>query len=439
MKRRAANFFAWCAFIFTCSNSLALSAETSKPLTLAAALATAGEAHPDLAIAEAERDTVAAERDFAAARQDVTVTLEGILRSGRPTSNESNTFQSDNSVRLTARKNLYDFGRAASARQAAQLEFDSRQLSVLETHDQRRIEIMSRFFEVLLADLQFTVDDETMAVAYVRVENARDRLENGQISKVDLSEIEHAYQEVLVKRSASQKRQRITRALLANAMNRSGDLAADLDDPMLSSNNRAVAEYETMVSIMLANNPRLRAQQTLVEATQKRLEALRAETSPTLDAEVEAADYRRSAAARDRLRAGLILTWPLYQGNRIDARLAREQAQFHKLQANNEKLKMELNQALLETLLEIEQLQKTVRGAAQKQSESSDLLLEKSRGLYEMELKTNLGDSMAATIAAKLRQRKTEYQLALAFAKLEALLGQPLPEIKNVVSGEKAK
>lgn len=439
MKRRAANFFAWCAFIFTCSNSLALSAETSKPLTLAAALAAAGEAHPDLAIAEAERDTIAAERDFAAARQDATLTLEGILRSGRPTASESNEFQSDNSIRLIARKNLYDFGRTTSAVQAAQFELDSRQLSMLETHDQRRLEIMSRFFEVLLADLQFTVDDETMAVAYVRIENARDRLENGQISKVDLSETEHAYQETLVRRSASQKRQRITRALLANAMNRPNDLAADLDDPMLNSNNRAVAEYETLISLMLVNNPRLRAQQVLLAATQKRLEAVRADRSPTLDAEVEAGDYSRSAATRDRLRAGLILTWPLYQGNRIDARLAREQAQFHKLQANNEKLKMELNQALLETLFEIEQLQKTVRGAAQKQSEASDLLLEKSRGLYEMELKTNLGDSMAATIAAKLRQRKTEYQLALAFAKLEALLGQPLPEIKNVVSGEKAK
>jgi outer membrane protein TolC len=141
---------------------------------------------------------------------------------------------------------------------------------------------------------------------------------------------------------------------------------------------------------------------------------------------VEAAGYSRSAATRDRLRAGVVLSWPLYQGGRVDVRLAREQAQFHKLQAGHDKLKMELSQALLEACLEIEQLQKTVRGAARKQTVFRDLALEKSRAVYEMELKANLGDSMAATMDARLRERRTEYQLALAFARLEALLGKPL-------------
>jgi hypothetical protein len=33
---------------------------------------------------------------------------------------------------------------------------------------------------------------------------------------------------------------------------------------------------------------------------------------------------------------------------------------------------------------------------------------------------------MAATVEARLRERRVEYQLALAFARLEALLGKPL-------------
>jgi outer membrane protein TolC len=121
-----------------------------------------------------------------------------------------------------------------------------------------------------------------------------------------------------------------------------------------------------------------------------------------------------------------VLNWPLYQGDRVNARIAREQAQFHKLQAGYDKLKMGLSQALLENWLEIEQLQKTVRSAAKKQTAFRDLALERSRAVYELELKTNLGDSMAATVEAKLRERHTEYQLALAFARLEALLGKPL-------------
>ncbi len=111
--------------------------------------------------------------------------------------------------------------------------------------------------------------------------------------------------------------------------------------------------------------------------------------------------------------------------------MAREQAQFQHLQAESGKLGMDLEQSLLETCLEIDELQRTVRNAARKNSDYRDLALERARGQYEVELKTNLGDSMAATMAAKLRERKTEYQLALAFARLEALLGQELEKVSG--------
>jgi outer membrane protein TolC len=120
------------------------------------------------------------------------------------------------------------------------------------------------------------------------------------------------------------------------------------------------------------------------------------------------------------------LSWPLYSGNRVDALMAREQAQFQRLQAESEKLALDLEQAVLDAWLEIGELQRVERNAARKNSDYRDLALERSRGQYEVELKTNLGDSMAATMEAKLRERKTEYRLALAFARLEALLGLPL-------------
>ena len=110
------------------------------------------------------------------------------------------------------------------------------------------------------------------------------------------------------------------------------------------------------------------------------------------------------------------------------AQLEREQAQFHKLQAEAERLRMRLAEALLQVWSDTEQLQQSVRAAAGKQADYRDLALEKARGQYEVELKTNLGDAMAATMEAKLRQRTTEYQLALALARLEALLGEPLVE-----------
>ena len=404
-------------------------------LTLDAALATAESAHPDLMLAQAERDRALADRDIANSRQDTSIDFEGILRRGRPTIDIlGEDFARDNSVRLTARKTLYDFGRSSNAAQAAEFELSARDADLTTALDDRRLEIMARYFDVLLADMQYTVDNELMSVYYVRFDQGKDRMAQGQISSVELAELETRYRDILEKRTASAQRQRITRALLANAMNRPGELPGDLEDPKLTGNQRILPDYETLLPILLNNNPRLRAQQEMLAASQKRLESLRADKGPILDAEVQAADYSRPATTRNNLSAGLILSWPLYQGNRSDSRVAREMAQFNILQANTEKLKMELTQALLETCLDITQLQSTAREAAQKYADYRDQQLERSRGLYELELKSNLGTSMAETSDAKLRVRRNEYQLALSFARLEALMGKPLGD-----TGDKPK
>jgi outer membrane protein TolC len=215
-------------------------------------------------------------------------------------------------------------------------------------------------------------------------------------------------------------------------MNQPGQLAAELEDPKLTANDLTLPDYEILLPVMQENNPRLRTQLALLEASRQRMEALRAENSPMLDAEVEAAGYSRETATRDNLRAGVVLTWPVYQGRRVSAQLAREQAQFHKLQAEADKLRMDLAEALLEVWAEIDQLQRSGRAAARKQVEYRDLALEKARGQYEVELKANLGDAMAATMEAKLRERRTEYQLALGFARIQALLGKTLESmVKN--------
>jgi hypothetical protein len=98
---------------------------------------------------------------------------------------------------------------------------------------------------------------------------------------------------------------------------------------------------------------------------------------------------------------------------------------------------MDLTQTLLETCLDISRLQSTARGAARKYTEYRDLQLERSRGLYELEMKSNLGTSMVETSDARLRSRRNEYQLALSFARLEALLGKPLSAAATIKGNEK--
>ncbi len=412
--------------LVTLLSPLSLIAQSAKVLTLEQALQAADAPHPDMQIAQAERALALADQSATGARRDLSVNVEGRLQQAQSSSPNAQ-LTADNSVRLLARKNLYDFGRAASAEGAASAALDARDLQLIDVRDQRRLDIMARYFDVLVADMQYISDNEYMTVWYLNFDRARERYAQKLASKVEVAELEAHFQDLRVKRNATQTRQRLSRALLADAMNQPGQLAADLADPLLASNNRTLPEYETLLTL-IEQNPKLKANQQLLEASRQRMEAVRADKNPSLDLELEANDYaNRKLAGRDELRAGVVLSWPLYQGNRVSAQLAREQAQFQKLQAETEKYRRSLMSSVLAAWIDVEQLQKTERNAAQIQADYRDLALERSRALYEVELRTTLGETMATTADAKLRQRSVEYKLALALAKLEALLGQALP------------
>lgn len=393
-------------------------------LTLEQALASASSNHPDLAIAEADRAGATADLASASARRDWSVIFDAGARHVKPMQGDD---VDDSYARINARKNLYDFNRTRYAEDAARSEVAARDAALITTQDRRRLDIMARFFDVLVADQQYTADNEFMAVAYVNFDNGRERHALGQISSVELAEMENRFQDWRVRRDLSERRLRATRAQLANAINRPGVLPGELIDPPLPGNQRPIPEFEALLPSLEVNNPRLKAQRAALEASRQRVASLRAERSPSLDAEIEGAEYGRATGTRDRLRAGVLLNWPLYQGERVDARVAREQATLAKLAAEYDKIKMDLSQTLLETWQEAQHLQSVARAAARQHTATRDLQLERSRAYYEVELRANLGDAMANTVEAKLRERRTEYQLALALARLEALTGTLLP------------
>lgn len=404
---------------FLCALALPAAA---RPLSLEEVLAHADAPHPDYEAVVAQHELARAEQQLAESLNDFRITLEAALRSGRNALNDDK-FSPDHLARLNARKTLWDAGRYDAGLEAARLESEARSHQMLDARAQRRLTLMTRFFDVLLTDLQYAADNEYMAVAYVRWDNGRDRLQLGEISVPELAELEARYQDLRLRRNDTERRARERRALLAAAMNRPGELPAELVDPALKDNDRPLPEFNALLATMQENNPRLAMHKRLLAASRSRLAALRAENQPSLEFEAEAAAYSREATTRDNLRAGLNLIWPIYTGRRQDARLAREQAQFQALQAQYDKLALELRQALYETWQEIQFLRDVERRVTEVNAHTRDQALERARAEYELELKTNLGNSMADTQAARLRQRSVEYRLALAWERLAALLG----------------
>jgi len=397
-------------------------------LTLEEALATVAAAHPDRRMAESDLELSRADRDQASSRQDFSLFLDGSLRSGRQPGGD---WEPDHIGRIVARKPLLDFGRTGQAVAAADQEIVARQADLLNTESLRRIDIMARFFDVLLADQQYVADNEFMTVAYLDWDKARERFELGIGNRPDLLRLEALYQDWRERRNASLQRMRSARQKLAHAMYRPDKLPVTLAEPALPDNGRPVPEYDSLLPWVMQKNPRVQALQAQLAASEARLAAIRAERNPTLDAEVIGGAYSRESVTRDELSAGLVFNIPLYQGGLVDARVARELAQKERRAAELEKLKLELSDTLLATLQEIEWLRASGRGAADKQVEYRDWALERARAEYELELKTNLGNSMAETQAAQLRRRQVEYRLALALARLEALSGGSLPPVEG--------
>lgn len=414
----------WVALL-ACALSAPASAE---PLTLEEALASVAAPHPDRRIAESDLALARANRDEAASRQDFSLFLDGSLRTGRQPGGD---WKPDNIGRIVARKPLFDFGRSSQAIAAAEDEVTARQEALYTVESLRRIDIMARYFDVLMADRQYAADNEFMAVAYVAWDNAKDRFKVGQISQPDLLKLETEYQDIRERRNASEQRMRSSRQRLAQAIYRPGTLPEELVEPQLRDNARPVPDYETLLPWVLAKNPRILALQAQSAAADARLAAIRAERNPTLDAEVMGGSYSRESITRDEASAGLVFTIPLYQGGRVDARLAREVAQKERTAAELEKLKFDLSDTLLATLQEIEWLRGSSRAAADKQAEYRDWALERARAEYELEMKTNLGTSMAETQLAQIRRKQVEYRLALALARLQALSGGSLPPVEG--------
>ena len=85
--------------------------------------------------------------------------------------------------------------------------------------------------------------------------------------------------------------------------------------------------------------------------------------------------------------------------------------------------KGDVSQAILEVWGELQSL-KVAQQSAQAETEFRDLYLDRSRALYELEVTSDLGDAMVKTTAVRYQTMKTNFMMALAWARLDALLGR---------------
>jgi outer membrane protein TolC len=396
------------------------------PLGLEQALALAIPSLPAVELALAERDARAAALGEVEALSGVRLDAVGRLRAVRPSSVSSDRGNNDNSARIALRKRLYDFGYSESREEAARLAGDGSEWRLLQARQRARLAIMRSFFDVMLADLQFARDNEAMAGAFIDFDRAGDRHELNTVSDVDLLELEAAYQVALQARNESQQLQRAARSKLALAMGRPGELVAEVLRPESPDVERPIADYEALWADILAGNPELKALAAEVRAAEAGVEAARAGHGPVLSGELEAAAYNRKTNSTHPLGAALILEVPLLTGGAKDAAIASARAALRTSRARLTAHEHRLRQVVLELWQRLAALRTRLNGLGVR-GDYRELYLDRSRALYELEVKTDLGDAMTEISALRLDVAEAEFDWIMVQARLDALAGRLLP------------
>ena len=408
-------------------SSHALAAPLPQPLTLQAALVLAAdENHYDLQLRAADMDAARAGLRTAQGENDLLVGFEARARYIEAAELSADQSHNDSAAVLVARKRLFDSGRRGALEHAAQASIESEEQRMSLAQQQRKLDVMRAFYDVLLADRAFALMNERMAIVYVDFDKVKDRRELGQLSQVDLLRVQTGYEEALRERNLAEARQRTARVKLAAALGDVTQLPAVLSEPALVHLESSKApEIDKLLQDALERNPQLLALRHQLQAANNRVEAARAKRMPVVDAVVEGGAYNRQVGSNDPFRAGLVFSAPLVVGGTYDGELARAEAERRRAHAMLVRMEAELRQRLTELVLDIDVLRKTVTGDKVR-ADYRDLYMERSRALYEMEVSTDLGDSMVQLTDAQMRATRTLYTLSMAWAELDVLVGRPV-------------
>ncbi|HIJ21937.1 MAG TPA: TolC family protein [Gammaproteobacteria bacterium] len=416
----------WCFILLSAllSSSLVQAGAIPEPLSLQQALQFATPDHPRLAIFQSRLAQSQFEVNQVESRQGVTLDLQARIRS-KALQQQVGESVDDHLFSVIAGKPLYDFGRSGLEHEIAVLTVDQRQAGQEQALQQLKLEIMQRFFDVLLADHQRTVADEAMTIAYLRFQKKQDKAHTGAYSELDLLQAESLFQDERAIQKRREMEQRMSRIRLAELMNHPTEIPSTLIAPMINPSKlvEMLAPVDSLKQTAWSGNGQIAIRQQQINAAQKEVERAQLAGYPQLDASMEWLDHSRVTSSKDRWRASLLLEIPLFDSGSRDYQLAAAREVLHQAQSALEVEKRTIATEIDQLYLQLISLE-AQWGADQLAEEYRDFELDRNRALYEQEQQSNFGDALVGVSSAHLRSAKSRFEAMLIYTKLEYLIGK---------------
>ena len=105
---------------------------------------------------------------------------------------ENDDDSGDNAASLILSKPLYDFGLQDSREGRIGLQLEALEMQKRLLIEQRRLDILEKYFAVLDADNQFLSENEALAIGYIRYDNAREDQELGATAEIEVLRLQSA-------------------------------------------------------------------------------------------------------------------------------------------------------------------------------------------------------------------------------------------------------
>ena len=399
------------------------------PLTLSDALLIGTQSHPELVAAQNQVAAAEISSGKVDASYGVNAFVELQPRLSSRAAADSVDFQDDSRYGLVIRKRLTDFGRTESRKEAAQSDIAASQARFVTRLDRHRLEIMRSFFAVILADHAYRARNERLAIDYFRysrMAERRDRFE--QYSDLEVAKQEAAYRKAYVARHRADLERRQRRHALALKLGRPGELSSELVAPDLSAfRDREIPEYSNIIDKAIASSSILKAHRAGVASAQAKVSVAEKLNSPVLSADFEAREYHDSSfSSRDRYRLNLKFIMPLFDGTHVrDTEVALAENALAQKQAELLMAEYGVREDALSLISDL-LVNRAAIVAAEVDETYRSYYQDRSRAMYEMEMRSDLGDAQAAAAEAMLEAAKVDFEQVLLWAELDALLARPL-------------
>jgi len=397
-----------------------------EPLTLEAALNSArNPAHYELIEIEQRLQALNAELGIEQGNNDFRLDLIGRVREvGLNDTAEKLDLDDDggdSAASLILSKPIYDFGLQDSLESRMGLQQQALDLQKQLLIERRRLAIMEKYFAVLNTDNQFLSENEALAIGFIRYDNAVQDHELGLLPEIDVLRLQSEYEVTRQKRHLAEQRQRLTRNILAEAMGYPGQLSSDLEIPAVDTERSIPDDIETLVTRAAQFSLEARVAMANTRAAQAAIQIAESADRPSLDLELEVSTYERETRTRDDWRAGLYIEIPIYASS-SPAKVNLAMAKYRQALANQQQLQSLLRLEVLRLWQQLKQLQLENQGRVIEQ-DYRDRYLDRSRAEYELEFKTDLGDSMVLYSRSNSERLQVLYAFELAYQRLSALVG----------------